>query len=115
MREPTQVFQLLETLYHHFDEMANRRKVFKVETVRSWRENRRWSLRTRHCRSKVLNTLLISPTLLQIGDCYVAVTGLPEPRDDHAVIMARFAKDIMEKMKRLCQRLEVVLVSVLIP
>jgi hypothetical protein len=28
-----------------------------------------------------------------IGDCgYVAVCGLPEPRKDHAVIMARFAR-----------------------
>lgn len=33
VREPTQVFQLLETLYHHFDNIANRRKVFKVETI----------------------------------------------------------------------------------
>ena len=26
-----------------------------------------------------------------IGDCYVAVTGLPEPSNDHAVVLARFA------------------------
>jgi hypothetical protein len=45
VREPSQVFTLLETLYHAFDLIAKRRKVFKVETV---------------------------------GDCYVAVTGLPE-------------------------------------
>ncbi|CAB9499837.1 Receptor-type guanylate cyclase gcy [Seminavis robusta] len=76
VREPTQVFQLLETLYHHFDELANRRRVFKVETI---------------------------------GDCYVAVTGLPDPRPDHAVVMARFARDILTKMKDLCQRLELIL------
>ena len=45
-REPFQVFQLLQTTYNVFDEIANRRRVFKVETV---------------------------------GDCYVAVAGLPEP------------------------------------
>ena len=28
-----------------------------------------------------------------IGDCYVAVSGLPEPREDHAVTMAQFARD----------------------
>ena len=61
-REPTQVFQLLETIYHVFDEIAGRRRVFKVETV---------------------------------GDCYVAVAGLPEPRKDHAVVMARFARDCL--------------------
>jgi class 3 adenylate cyclase len=33
VREPTQVFQLLETIYHAFDEVARRRRVFKVETV----------------------------------------------------------------------------------
>ena len=58
-REPHQVFQLLETLYRAFDEIARRRGVFKVETI---------------------------------GDCYVAVAGLPEPRRDHAVVMVRFAK-----------------------
>mmetsp|Transcript_93 Transcript_93/g.261 ORF Transcript_93/g.261 Transcript_93/m.261 type:complete len:1214 (-) Transcript_93:30-3671(-) len=61
-REPSQVFQLLETIYHVFDEIANRRRVFKVETV---------------------------------GDCYVAVAGLPEPRKDHAIVMARFARDCL--------------------
>jgi hypothetical protein len=46
VREPTQVFTLLETIFHAFDAIALRRGVFKVETV---------------------------------GDCYVAVSGLPEP------------------------------------
>jgi len=32
-REPTQVFTLLENIYHSFDEIAKRRRVFKVETV----------------------------------------------------------------------------------
>ena len=53
-REPAQVFTLLETIYHEFDQIAQRRRVFKVETV---------------------------------GDCYVAVAGLPEFRKDHATIM----------------------------
>eukprot|EP00977_Amphora_coffeiformis_P016678 scaffold5224_cov135-Amphora_coffeaeformis.AAC.2 len=30
-----------------------------------------------------------------IGDCYVAVTGLPKPQEHHAVIMAKFATDCM--------------------
>jgi hypothetical protein len=33
VREPSQVFTLLETVYHAFDVMARRRGVFKVETV----------------------------------------------------------------------------------
>jgi class 3 adenylate cyclase len=76
MREPTQVFTLLETIYRAFDEIARRRRVFKVETI---------------------------------GDCYVAVTGLPDPRKDHAVVMARFARDCMHRMNILVRKLEVTL------
>jgi len=32
-REPTQVFTLLETIYHAFDGIAQRRRGFKVETM----------------------------------------------------------------------------------
>ena len=73
VRDPTQVFILLETLYKAFDAIANRRRVYKVETV---------------------------------GDSYVAVTGLPEPQKDHAVIMSRFARDIMSKMSKVTRDLE---------
>ncbi|CAB9525455.1 Receptor-type guanylate cyclase gcy (Partial), partial [Seminavis robusta] len=41
-----------------------------------------------------------------IGDCYVAVAGLPMPRKDHATVMARFAHDCLEKMSELCHDLE---------
>ena len=33
MQEPKQVFILLETIFKAFDEIAKRRRVFKVETV----------------------------------------------------------------------------------
>jgi hypothetical protein len=39
----------------------------------------------------------------------VAVTGLPEPQKDHAVIMARFARECLYKVQYLTKRLEVVL------
>lgn len=73
-REPTQVFTLLENIYHSFDEIAKRRRIFKVETV---------------------------------GDCYVAVSGLPEPRKDHAVAMARFSKDILHKFRDMVKQMVV--------
>lgn len=41
-----------------------------------------------------------------IGDCYVSVAGLPLPRKDHAVVMARFASDCIDKMNELCHELE---------
>jgi class 3 adenylate cyclase len=76
VREPKQVFTLLETLYGAFDNIADRRGVFKVETI---------------------------------GDSYVAVVGLPEPRRDHAVVMARFARDCRDDMNRLTRELETTL------
>eukprot|EP00980_Cylindrotheca_fusiformis_P017450 scaffold5439_cov132-Cylindrotheca_fusiformis.AAC.9 len=74
MREPSQVFVLLESIYRDFDILAKKRKVFKVETV---------------------------------GDCYVAVCGLPEPRFDHAIVMSRFAAECVLKMADQVQALEV--------
>jgi hypothetical protein len=34
-------------------------------------------------------------------------SGLPDPRDDHAVVMARFARECLQKMQVLVKRLEV--------
>ncbi|CAB9519276.1 Receptor-type guanylate cyclase gcy [Seminavis robusta] len=73
-RQPSDVFTLLETIYHEMDAIAKRRKVFKIETI---------------------------------GDCYVAVCGLPRPRDNHAVVMARFANDCLEKFRELVTMLDV--------
>ena len=38
-----------------------------------------------------------------------AVAGLPEPRDDHAVVMARFAQDCLQRSSQVCKGLETVL------
>jgi class 3 adenylate cyclase len=42
-----------------------------------------------------------------IGDCYVAVTGLPDPQDDHAVRMARFSRECVHRMHNLVKNLAV--------
>jgi hypothetical protein len=44
-----------------------------------------------------------------VGDCYVAVTGLPDPMKDHAVVLARFAKDCLIRLRSLTHALEVTL------
>jgi hypothetical protein len=44
-----------------------------------------------------------------LGDSYVAVTGLPEPQERHAVIMARFAGECMLKLQEIVTDLEVTL------
>jgi class 3 adenylate cyclase len=41
-----------------------------------------------------------------IGDCYIAITGLPTPRDDHAVVMARFAEACRRKTMEVFSRLD---------
>jgi len=76
LRDPAQVFTLLEAVYQAFDRIARKRGVFKVETI---------------------------------GDSYVAVTGLPEPQEDHAVIMARFARDCRARMTDVTRKLEITL------
>jgi class 3 adenylate cyclase len=76
VREPTQVFTLLETIYRAYDAIARRRRVFKVETV---------------------------------GDCYVAVAGLPEARKDHAVVMVKFANECMRRTREVTKQLDVLL------
>jgi class 3 adenylate cyclase len=77
VREPRQVFILLENIYGIFDAIAVKRGVFKVETI---------------------------------GDSYVAaVTGLPEPRKDHAICMVKFARDCRNQMLELIHKLEVTL------
>ncbi len=42
-----------------------------------------------------------------VGDCYVAVAGLPDPRQDHALVMAKFANDCLNRMFRTVRKLEV--------
>ncbi|CAJ1941313.1 unnamed protein product [Cylindrotheca closterium] len=71
--EPSDVFTLLETIFNAFDNIADKRHVFKVETV---------------------------------GDCYVAVCGLPDPCRDHAIVMARFAWECMRAMRKIRNKLE---------
>ena len=44
-----------------------------------------------------------------IGDSYVAVTGLPEPQPNHAILMARFAWEALQKVGEITKALEVTL------
>jgi class 3 adenylate cyclase len=44
-----------------------------------------------------------------IGDCYVAVTGLPNPQGDHHLRMVRFARQALQTMSDLTTEMEVTL------
>jgi class 3 adenylate cyclase len=41
-----------------------------------------------------------------IGDCYMAVTGLPNPQPNHAQLMARFANECLLRMRQTTASLE---------
>lgn len=41
-----------------------------------------------------------------VGDCYVAVAGLPDPMPHHASVMAQFAEDCIEHVQSLVMGLE---------
>ena len=41
-----------------------------------------------------------------IGDCYIAVAGIPKPVKDHAVLLTQFAFDARDKVREVCARLE---------
>mmetsp|Transcript_15175 Transcript_15175/g.37214 ORF Transcript_15175/g.37214 Transcript_15175/m.37214 type:complete len:815 (-) Transcript_15175:1061-3505(-) len=44
-----------------------------------------------------------------VGDCYVAVAGLPEPNEDHVVAACKFARHCVVKMNEMTAKLEVTL------
>eukprot|EP00980_Cylindrotheca_fusiformis_P000556 scaffold143_cov133-Cylindrotheca_fusiformis.AAC.1 len=44
-----------------------------------------------------------------VGDCYVAVAGLPEPDKEHATTVCRFARDCVKTMKDVTRKLEMTL------
>ena len=60
---------------------------------------------TNKCIFRKLIVFCVLDTALQ-SDCYVAVCGLPEPRKDHAVVMARFACQCVTKHVETVQKLE---------
>ena len=100
VREPSQVFILLETIFRAFDEIAVRRGIFKVETV----GGKKLLFAALGC--VAMCCLLTRCHYRSKTDCYVAVAGLPDPRKDHALVMAKFARDCIRNFGVLAKKLE---------
>jgi class 3 adenylate cyclase len=106
-REPEHVFELiLETLYGAFDALALARSVFKVETIGDCCKCI-WSL-DRGPRGRRTFTILLfqifANDILSFSCSFstdLAITGVPKPQPDHAIRIAKFARDCMHKVKDL--------------
>lgn len=118
-------------MYAAFDEIAQRRRVFKVETIgdcygKSFLslfidQNKLSRQLTRSVLFKphvIFSRRLVSLFALEAtADNFLLspsfslrkYSGLPDPRKDHAVVMARFARDVLTRMNDLTKRLEVTL------
>ena len=105
-REPTQVFTLLETIYQYVvgcwtnvGQGAQRPSLNTVTHICFF---------TCHCDS-AFDTLAKKHNVFKVevvGDCYVAVCGLPDPRENHAIVMVMFAMECVREMGRMTHRLE---------
>ncbi len=106
VREPSHVFSLLEALYGAFDKIARNLGVFKVETIGDSYVSLLLSKR-----KAILSAMELE--YLTTFSCFlfsqVAVCGLPKPRSNHAVAMARFASKCMDQMRIVTRELELTL------
>jgi guanylate cyclase len=63
---PVRVVEMLDQLFGHFDQLAERYDVEKIKTL---------------------------------GDCYMAASGIPSPRPDHAHCLAHMALDMLDAVR----------------
>jgi class 3 adenylate cyclase len=93
-RNPGQVFMLLEVLYSAFDKIASQRKVFKVETIGDC-----YVAATGLVSEHIINNHIVIGIVFY---SYVFVSKSfdrirqPDPMQNHAVVMARFAFDCLK-------------------
>ena len=102
VREPSQVFTLLETVYRSFDRIAKQRRVFKVETVGDCYVA--VAGESLHVTKQPFSSDFIANLLFLLLN-----TGCPDPMKNHAVVISRFALECMKTMDDLTKRLEVTL------
>ena len=98
-RDPVLVFTLLETVYAAFDAIARNRRVYSKYR----------SLSLFFLTLEVNSKIFFNVSFVEIeahGDSYVACAGLPTPRSDHALTMAKYARDCLSAFGRVTEQLE---------
>ena len=95
------------TVYAAYDKSAQKYGVFKVETIGDCVS---LSLHVSSIVESKTHRMAHPPILCTyVPRQYVAVCGLPDPREDHALVMCRFARECVHKMNNLTKKLELVL------
>jgi len=102
-KEAPQVFELLETVYNAFDDIATARRVFKVETVGDCYGTFgvcafMYPLKPATAFSEFSSS--------SDSFCSVAAAGIPNPQLHHAVVMCRFARNVRSSMNVLKRELD---------
>ncbi len=64
----TELVQMLNYLFTHFDDLCKKYKVEKIKTI---------------------------------GDAYMVVAGIPEPMDNHALVLCNFAQDMIQEVENI--------------
>jgi Adenylate and Guanylate cyclase catalytic domain len=91
------VFTLLESIFQSFDAIAKKYGVFKVETIGDCYVGKS-DPRQR------FDWLITCLTIAAVAAC-----GVPKANAQHAVVMCRFARNIMVKFRWVCRSLELTL------
>jgi class 3 adenylate cyclase len=95
MKDPNQVFTLLEAVFQAFDHIAKKRGIYKVETIGDCYVGAFSGLKELDFTSPCLTRFSCS-----------AVCGVPTPNTEHAVQMARFATTALKRFDEVVNKLQ---------
>lgn len=114
IREPSHVFILLESIFRAFDEVAPKYGIFKVETVgdcyvAAWWVPYCFSSCLRVCRMPLEESLFVSE-LVVVSNGFsffpLRYSGVPQYQKNHALLMAKFSRECMDRFEHVVGGLE---------
>lgn len=105
--QPQQVFTLLETVFRAFDNIANHRGVFKVETIGDCYVAVCGLPKPNEGMPEIIIAMMREFVFQSKSSHFILF--LLKPTKEHAVVMARFARDILHKFGEVTTMLEVTL------